>query len=355
MTSGAQARLRVAVHPDWSTAEQNPYLTALCRGLADRGVAMEPLRMARHLHDVPDVVHLHWPESALRNRSAFRAALRVSRQLTLWQTLRARGAKLVWTMHNIEHHERRHPRIETRFWRLFHSMVDGVICLTEHSAVLLHQRSDQLAHVPVAIIRHGHYRDAYMPIRVPARRARSAVGAGPRDGVTLMFFGQVRRYKNVTGLLAAFAEWQAPTARLIVAGAAKEPAYAETLQRMSMGDDRVTLDLRHVHADDVADRFAIADLVVLPFDSVLNSGSALLALSMDRPVLVPRTPTFEELARDVGSGWIQFFTPPLRASDLACAVDGARRLDGRPDLSRYEWAEVIDATLAQYGRVVGGS
>ena len=47
-------------------------------------------------------------------------------------------------------------------------------------------------------------------------------------------------------------------------------------------------DEGYVPHDDVPLYFAAADVVVLPFRKVTTSGSALLALSLGRPVVAPR-------------------------------------------------------------------
>jgi glycosyltransferase involved in cell wall biosynthesis len=98
-----------------------------------------------------------------------------------------------------------------------------------------------------------------------------------------------------------------------------------------------------------------ADLVVLPFSETLNSGSALLALSFDRPVLVPRQGALAELASEVGSEWVRTYNGPLTETLLASALEDARRRpQGRCDaLARLDWGPLAKRTLEAFERMQG--
>ena len=71
-----------------------------------------------------------------------------------------------------------------------------------------------------------------------------------------------------------------------------------------------------------------SELVVLPFVEMTNSSSMILALSLDRPVLVPRLPVTEELAAEVGPGWVLIYDGELDAAALAGALAARREPRG---------------------------
>ena len=97
-----------------------------------------------------------------------------------------------------------------------------------------------------------------------------------------------------------------------------------------------------------------AELVVLPYRTMHNSGAALLALSLERPVLVPANESTESLAREVGAGWVQTFAPPLAPGVLARAVTVVRttRRSPAPDLSARTWPAIADRHREAYDRAV---
>jgi hypothetical protein len=93
-----------------------------------------------------------------------------------------------------------------------------------------------------------------------------------------------------------------------------------------------------------------AELVVLPYRDVHNSGAALLALSLDRPVLVPDNEVTAELAAEVGPGWVHRYDGELTAETLRRALSAVReeRRAPRPDLSGREWDGAAAAHVAVY-------
>jgi hypothetical protein len=80
--------------------------------------------------------------------------------------------------------------------------------------------------------------------------------------------------------------------------------------------------------------------MVFPYLEMHNSGAVLAALSLARPVLVPRNAVNEALAEEVGPAWVHMFggrlTPELLASALAAAA--SLPPGTLPDLSRRDWA-----------------
>ena len=58
-----------------------------------------------------DVLHAHWPDKALNAPRGWGRG-RAAAALAISQAAHLRGARVVWTAHNAEPHESRHPRLE---------------------------------------------------------------------------------------------------------------------------------------------------------------------------------------------------------------------------------------------------
>jgi hypothetical protein len=86
----------------------------------------------------------------------------------------------------------------------------------------------------------------------------------------------------------------------------------------------------------------------------MHSGSALLALSFDRPVLVPDRGAMTELQQRVGADWMRTYASDLTPSILAEGVEWARTTDraDRPPLGDLEWPRLARQTVALYRRVL---
>src|SRR4029077_19893279 len=90
---------------------------------------------------------------------------------------------------------------------------------------------------PPAVVPHGDYIGCY-PDDVPAAEARRALGLGAEERV-LACFGQLRAYKGVGALLAAFTELTDPRLRLVVAGKPATDADALRVLAAAQRDPRV--------------------------------------------------------------------------------------------------------------------
>jgi beta-1,4-mannosyltransferase len=99
-----------------------------------------------------------------------------------------------------------------------------------------------------------------------------------------------------------------------------------------------------------------ADLVVLPYRDVLNSGAALLALSFNTPVLTPDAGALPELREQVGPAWVKLYRETLTAEVLDTGLQwaiGTPRPATAP-LEFADWSEVAQATIAAYRGVLAG-
>jgi beta-1,4-mannosyltransferase len=190
---------------------------------------------------------------------------------------------------------------------------------------------------------HGHYRPWF------ADRPRS-----PRTSGCLAFAGLIRPYKNVEGLIAAFRGTSDPGLILSVAGNPAMPELAAAVRTAAAGDARVSLRLEHLTDADLVEVITNAQLVALPYRDMHNSGAALLALSLDRPVLVPDNAVTADLAAEVGPGWVLRYDGELSAETLVRALEQAEALGSgdRPDLSAREWSRSVEGHLAAYRQAV---
>lgn len=329
-----------------SDREFNPYTAQLYDAIKRKGLAcVEPFTRRGLLLERYDVFHIHWPDVPLRAPSAARAAWRALVLLAICKIAKLRGARICWTVHNLEPHEEQHPLVSRRYWTAFTRLVDGAISLSEAAVPAIEARTG-IPGTRMYVVPHGHYREAY-PVAEDRGRARDALGV-PRSARVLLFVGQVRPYKGVPALLRAFSQIEDTSLRLIVAGRSSEAHLSEVIRSFAATDDRVMLRLEHVPSAELPRLLATADLVVLPYRAVLNSGAALLALSFNRPVLVPATGTFAELAGYAGSGWVRTFEGELTRGQIERALAAGSGPDREPDLSRFDWDRIAVETVGAY-------
>jgi len=295
----------------------NPYLRLWNEAAARSGAVIAPISTANVLGTRagrPDWVHLQWPERVLQFDRAKTAVGRLVKLLAFVAVARARGARVLLTVHNVVAHDRGHPRLERLLWTALAGLVTDVHLLSTVGGEEFFDRHPGFRRARRHVIPHGDYG----PVTVgapPRAGARAALGL-PHDARVLCTFGLLKAYKGVEDLLDAFRVVEDYQMRLVVAGEVADPQLGVTLEAAAAGDPRIVFVPGPLDDQALAQVIRASDHVVLPYRRVLNSGSAMLALTLGRPVLLPRTPTFEELGRRAGPGWVNFSDGDLSPEDL---------------------------------------
>lgn len=328
----------------YTSGAGNPYVRLLEDALTTAGVECLPYRFFHVVSAHLDVLHLHWPESAAKG-SLWQAVLATSKLLMVVLTARVRKVVVIWTVHNVKGHEVAHPRLEEGLRRVLARVVDGWIAMSVEAASLVRDLLPGLLRFPGRVIPHGHYRGYYD--EPPSREdARELLGI-PDEAKVILFFGSIRPYKNVPALIRAFSSVADNTWRLVIAGEHKRKKTIP-IEELAAADRRIILRPQRIPDRDVPTLFAAADLCVLPFTEILNSGSAVLALSMNTPILAPSLGSLKSLHRDVGEPWVQLYHGELRRADLENAMAGTSSVSGQPDLGAMAWEKIGLATRQLY-------
>lgn len=339
--------MRVLAWPGLGYAQQ-PYITQLYTHLERLGAdvtSFTPMATAKARFDV---WHMHWPENRLIDPNPAWAAAQTARLLAEMQAARLRGTKIVWTAHNLKQHEGRHPHLERGFWHAFVRLLDGWTALSPEGRRLAEAKFPHLERVPSFVIPHGHYCGSY-PNTLSREEARRALGLSGSARV-VAFVGQIRAYKNVPHLVRTFRTLPGEVA-LVVAGRAKDEWLRRELYEAAGDDPRVKLSLRFVPNHEMQTYLNAADLVALPYGDILNSGSALLALSFGTPVLVPALGAMEDLRRYAGNAWVRTFAGDLSTPALADALSWAAAPRPPLDLSALDWEGIARSTLEAFTAV----
>jgi beta-1,4-mannosyltransferase len=337
--------IRVLASPAESGTDGNPYVSLLYQGMADRSIRVEPFNR-RLLLTRPDVVHVHWPAYLVDWTRPLGASLAAAKVLALLWISRRRGTRLIWTAHDLEPHDLLRPRLQLLYMSVFMRLVDHVILLSPGAETLVKRRWPTLEDTPTTVIPHGHYLDAYPDTAVHRAEYRTMLSVPPDEPLALIL-GQVRPYKNLPALLRA----RDPShPHVIVVGEPKPPELGRELSQLAQLSPALHLVLRRVDPDEVTAWHAAADVVVLPYasPSVLNSGAAILALSLGVPVVARMTPVMSDLRSVVGSDWMSLVegSPAAFLEQATRLSSGAR--DSRPDLRSMAWPDIRARTSALY-------
>jgi glycosyltransferase involved in cell wall biosynthesis len=178
------------------------------------------------------------------------------------------------------------------------------------------------------------------------------------EGPVVLFFGLLRPYKGLDVLLEAFREVEG--AELWIVGMPRMPV--EPL-REAAARCRATVRFvpRFVTDPEIPAFFRRADLVVLPYREIDQSGVLYTSLAFGKPMVMSAVGGFVEVAEEHGAGRL---VPPGDPQALAAALTGLlgddaerARLAGAAAAAAagpYSWDRVAERTMGLYRELLDG-
>jgi glycosyltransferase involved in cell wall biosynthesis len=272
------------------------------------------------------------------------------------------GKRIVFTVHNVNIRER--DGNDSAFNRftlgIQYRLVDHLFVHTQQMAAELAASFD-VPSEKVSVIPFG-INSTVPDTALSPEEARARVGLAPADKV-ILFFGNIARYKGLEFLVEALpvVAAQHPEVRLIVAGRPKgAEAYWQGIEERisALGlDARVTKRIEYVPDAETEVYFKAADLLVLPYTHVFQSGVLFLGYNFGLPAVAADVGALKE---EIVEGETGFVCPPVDATALAEAINRFFRSDLFRDLGarraairayaceRYSWAKVARISRGVY-------
>jgi D-inositol-3-phosphate glycosyltransferase len=190
------------------------------------------------------------------------------------------------------------------------------------------------------------------------------------DERAILFFGRVRPYKGTEYLLDAFrllSTKKQVNYRLIIAG---EPIkgceeYLKGIQRIVTRDfdqGQVMLRMQFIPDDEVEVYLKAADVLVLPYKEIFQSGVLFLAYAFGLPVVATDVGSFREEIVEGNTGFLcKAGDPPEMtraieayfASNLYKNLNARRREIKEYANTNHSWHAVADLTCGAYAKMLG--
>lgn len=150
----------------------------------------------------------------------------------------------------------------------------------------------------INIVPHGNYSDSI-------RRLRNTKTS---KNLNLLFFGQIKKSKGLDILLSALSKLNTMRSEwtLTIAGRPWKDTiqeYEEFIVKNKL-DEKIERQYDYIKDEDVDVLFAKADLVILPYREIFQSGVLLLAMSYNKPSLVTNLPAFKDIIKDGYNGFL---------------------------------------------------
>lgn len=334
--------MKILAVPGFRNRDSNPYNYLLYSHMAEKEVIVEDrLSLSSFLNS--DVLHIHWPELFLNYPRPVGAVLRAVKLALVVFMAKLCRLKLIWTVHNLKPHERRYPLASSIFYRVFPRLCDGFIFLSDYTRDIAQETIPSINQSKATVIFHGDYRPI-IKFKKSRDECRRDMGV-KADEFLVLFFGMIRRYKNVPKLIEEFSSIKSNRLKLFVAGkVVNDDRLGGEIRDLASRDSRINVSLEHVPEDKLIEYLTAADMVVLPYADVANSGSVIMALSVGCRVIAPNKGSLPQVQELVGADWLSLYEGDFSAELLVRAMQHTDKTSS-PDLSQFEWGNLADKTL----------
>ena len=274
------------------------------------------------------------------------------------------GKKVVLTVHNVntERRDNKDSAFNRFTLRVQYRLADHLFVHTEKmKEELIDEFGAQAGRISVIPLGINNFAPQ---TNLTSAEAKRRLGIRT-DEKAILFFGRITPYKGLEMLVEAFQKGlpSADTYRLMIAGRPEEATEAgywfpirETL-RADVQKGRVLLRAEHIPDAETEVYFKAADVLVLPYRDIYQSGILFLGYSFGLPALAANVGSLKE---EMVEGRTGFLFQPEDPADLAAAIEKYFASDLYRDLSRrrqeiqdyarrgHDWNIVGVTTLGVY-------
>lgn len=336
-----------------SVSEANPYHKLLFSGLEKQDINPIPyskpvfLPLTRAVlknRDDIDIIHLDWlyyfyvvddytPSSIIDTVLAVLRAIFLCIDLLFVKLL---GTELIWTIHNKYHHDQYYLRIEWVLNIFVANIVDSITVKCPSARDTISEAYKINSESKISIIPDGNYID-YYENNVSKNEARRSLDID--DEFVYMFFGHIRPYKGIPKLLEQFKSLNDKKCSLWIVGNPDTNGIKKTIQNKIGDDRRLNTRLEFIPDQEVQYYLNAADVLVFPYQDILNSGSIHLGLSFGKPIIAPQIGC---IPMTVSSKNTLLYNP-IEENSLKDALINARSCDLRSiEHANYQKAKSFD-------------
>jgi glycosyltransferase involved in cell wall biosynthesis len=276
---------------------------------------------------------------------------------------KAMGKKITLTAHNVN--QGRRDENDSLLNRLTltiqYRLADHIFVHTEKMKSELH-RDFSVPDQAVTVLRYP-INNAFPDTALSPAEAKQQLGIRANEK-TILFFGRIRPYKGLEHLLDAFQRIVKKDLnyRLIIAGESKkgsEKYIDEIRQRVhrEFNEENILLKVQFIPDEEMELYLKAADVLVLPYKEIFQSGVLFLAYSFGLPVVATDIGSFRE---EIIEGRTGFLCKPSDPIDMAQTIETYFSSDLYRDLSRrrqdirdyayshHSWDAVGDLTHSVY-------
>ncbi|MDB2318423.1 glycosyltransferase [bacterium] len=295
-----------------------------------------------------DIIHLDWPHDWYTGKNFLTQAIKTKMYLEGLRRLEKRC--VVWTAHNLAAHDAKRPGHDHKMMQSLIEQCDGIMVMSESAKTSLKQTYKMPKNVNIKKVFHGHYIDCY-PNQTSRNESRKRLSI-PSGSFVYLIPGAIKPYKGHLNAIKAFASTSTKGDILLIAGGGPQAFInhlkSEIKNQFGYAKGSIIIKPGFINDDEFQFFFNAADVTVLPFTNVLNSGSLLLSMSFGSPIIAPRMGSIPEIAFERYFFGYECPNPTSTIYNLQMAMAKAKVEIGDTTDKEIIAAEIVNFTKSSY-------
>lgn len=238
----------------------------------------------------PDYIHFDWIDSLYARRN--KVLMLINAIAFLFQIYVCKyifRIKIVATLHNIKPHDAKNLHLHFFIYKQFLKCCIKIRVFSNTTIAAASKYYDINTN-KFFVIPEGSFVN-YYPNNKSKAESRKTLEL-PDDAFIFLFLGNIRPYKGIQALLDIYKASEIKDSILIIAGNSPDKAYLEKIQKQT--NTSIIIKPGFITTENVQLFYNAANIVVLPFTEVENSGSAILAMGFEKAVIAPKKGVLSE-------------------------------------------------------------
>tara|TARA_B100001029_G_C15053245_1_gene452371 strand:- start:55 stop:1203 length:1149 start_codon:yes stop_codon:yes gene_type:complete len=266
--------------------------------------------------------------------------------------------KVVYTIHDVISFENENSK--NKISNFIYNNADKILTHNSFSKDILVKTHNKIF-TDIDIIPHGNYLP-FLSVKKNKIKSRERLGI-PKDKTILLFFGIIKKVKGLEILLNALTDVISCNKDVILVIAGRVWKNDFKIYQKIIDDNKLSdyciIHNKFIPHEDIDYYYSSADLVVLPYKRIYQSGVLLMSMSYEKAVLVSDLPPLKEVVRDMKTGFV-FESENIKSlsEKLNMILSDKNKLEEvqingfNYIKSKYNWIEIGKATKESYQSIL---
>ena len=273
-------------------SEKNPYQHLMIEGLKkNKSLKVIKGYSSRYLGVLlsaiiyrPRYIHFDWINKYYLKKNSFLTLISIPWFfIQIIFVTKILNINIVCTMHNLLPHDSNQIKLNQIVQNFFLNQCNWVRVFSKSTIPKIVKRY-KVNTKKIFFLPEGSYVDYYKNT-INKQNARKILKINNEK--VLLYFGTIKPYKGILDLINIFNNINNIKTQLIIAGKVLNKDYLKKINNSI--DNKISIKLinKFIEPDDLQIYFNASDAVVLPFNNIENSGSAILAMGFKKVIIAP--------------------------------------------------------------------